>query len=144
MPRRSSSHQRTKGRRYTHTSMSVDDAVQRFTETANLIVLDGASGIGREYEARIRSHLTMRARGVPGAHNRSYQRTLRTAIGFIETAELTMPRDMMLVLLAAFSRDDLVTMNRSTRMDAMPRLVAAARTMTCPPMQQWAKAHVAM
>jgi hypothetical protein len=124
--------------------MSADDAVQRFVDTVNLIVQDrgSSSDIGREYESRIRSHLALRARGVPDHLNQHYQRTLRTAIGFIETAELAMRRDMVLALLAAFTRDDLPTMNRNVRMDALPRIVAKARTMACLPLREWARAHV--
>ncbi len=52
----------------------------------------------------------------------------------VEAAELTKARDMMLVVLAAFSRNHSVTMNCSERMDALPCSVAQPWTITRLPM----------
>jgi hypothetical protein len=115
--------------------------VERFTEAVDDIVLSGT--VGRAHASRIRGNLRLRAGGVPGNVRRAYQRNLRNAIAFINAAEQSgMAPEMLLVLLAAFTRDHLVTMNRNTRANALPAMVEAARDMVCPPLREWASRHV--
>ncbi len=126
-----------------HTSLSAEEVVERFTSTVNMIALAGNRGVTATHQARIRRHLTLRANGVPGNFGQRYQRNLRKAIAFTSMAESAgMTPEMQLVLMAAFTRDELATMNRTARTLALPRIIEAARGMECLSMLAWGALNV--
>ncbi len=126
--------------RQRHSSITATDAVMRFRDGAQRITAAGA--ITHADERNIISWLQLRAIGVPGHLILGYQNKLRHALTFLDNIEAaSVPLEMLLVVMAVFSRDVLVTMSMTTRREVELRIVAGGLNMSCPPMREWAQQH---
>jgi hypothetical protein len=96
-------------------------------------------------ERAVLGWLQLRDAGVPTHLRHRYQVNLSKAVAFLNDAEVAgLQPEMLLVAMAAYSRDDLGTMNGTTRASTLPRLVAEAQRLTSASMRRWAEQHLEM
>ncbi len=133
--------------RTSHTSLTVEEVIQRLTATAKRLNTQGH--LDKKDGEVIRRHLKLRD-SVPDNLDKKYTGDIRQAVVFLREVERlpNMTSDVLLVLMRALTRDHVVTMKADRHKEvekSLEKLLtdrANLASVNCVPIRKWAEDNV--